>query len=165
MCYLPRPVLKRYCLATWAFTFLLIWHQGRSVYAQDTEHRVAIASLRFTGTSEGVDVSLEHFVTILTAKPVLNDSHATHPGDYLCGVVDEKGRMAESINLGNPLLQRYEFPTDDHSIGTAEIPLQAQSVIVRFPYSPTLRTLQIARVTDDGETVLKQTLTLPETHD
>jgi hypothetical protein len=127
------------------------------------EPQLAIATLKFIRTNGNPEVCIGKFQVIQTTKVVKAPHvHAEHL-TYHCRIADDAGRILHSIDLEDPLKPRYEYPDEDGVLQWVILPQDTNEVLIRFPFSAEMKSLQIISSGERHQTDLICTIPLPKT--
>jgi hypothetical protein len=138
------------------------------VFAQHVADRnatpqLAIVSLKFVKTAGNPEVSIVKFRVIQSAKIV--HSNPVHPEGltYNCIFTNSAGDEIQSIALEDPLNPRYEYPDEDGVLQWVRLPQDENEILIRFPYSSEMQSIQIVRPGERHEADILCTIPLPKT--
>jgi hypothetical protein len=78
---------------------------------------------------------LLHAAPVSGVKQVTQMLHHHQPmtGDWLCTLETDKGKILDSLFIVQPLLQRFEYPQDDGTIGSTVMELKENAATLHFP--------------------------------
>jgi hypothetical protein len=124
---------------------------------------LALASLGFTRTEDSVQVTLEDFRIVPSAKPVYQREGSMSEGSYACVILGKQDIPLDTLYLGNPLMPRFEYPTDTEEIGSVELPFGQNSVLIRFRYTREMQSLQMIQMGASRRWNTMAHVPLPET--
>lgn len=109
---------------------------------------VAVIALKFDRQAGNCAVSITNSALIRTNKnrtlPVYRDWHTN---DFVCFLLNADDEILDTLVIRQPLKPRYEYPGENGTIGSVATDLATNEVLVRFPYSETMRYLQVSEVT------------------
>ena len=155
---MPLSQRMHYGIPTW----LLALSGAFVLTSASAQHQtIGLVSLTFSKKDTLVYITLDQFTTIETDKPLLRENTRLAPGDYVCLVTDETGVASDTLYVRDPLHVRYEYPGEGDTIGSAEFRLDRQSVVLRFRYRETSRTLRIERLSTDRQPEILAIFPLP----
>lgn len=81
--------------------------------------------------------------------------------DFLCFIQDRDKKNLDTLIVSQPLHPRYEFPGEEGAIGSKQVELQDNEVLLRFAYSSRMTYLQVQVVEKNKQLKTLNTLKLP----
>lgn len=138
--------------------FGLCWH-AISAQTTETNGQLGLATIKFVRTPDGPALSIERFKVLDTTKKIPVAS--VHDAVYAILLTDMAGVALDTLFIRDPLNPVYEHPDDNGGIGLTQVPVDEDEILVRFSYTPEMKLLQIARVSENRKYEPLHTLTLP----
>jgi hypothetical protein len=110
----------------------------------------------------------EYQVSIPNSRIIDAPFMASEPGqmiyrenDLLCIIQDRDKKNLDTLIVSQPLHPRYEFPGEEGAIGSKQVELQNNEVLLRFAYSSGMTFFQVNMVEKNKQLKTLNTLKLP----
>lgn len=129
---------------------------------QSQQAQLAVISLKITRVENKYSVAITKAALFITSKNVSDTKKKWMENDFVCLIVNDQKQALDTLIIRQPMSIRYEFPTDDETIGTKTVELSENEILLRFPYTAEMKYLSISACETNGNLVLIDTLELPK---
>jgi hypothetical protein len=150
------------------FSFLLLTsfnqnaQPGNQLQNESELQKVAILSLKISRAENQYFFEITNSTIINSAKNIEPVSKTWSENDFVGFVLNEQKKVTDTIVIVQPLKARYEFPTNDQTIGSSTTDLTENEVVLRFKFNAEMKFLRMAKVGQKGKIELMSILELTE---
>ena len=125
--------------------------------------KIAVVTLRIAKNGGQYSVSIKNMTLVNSSKKFLNEkSDKLNDDDFVCLILGENKRNIDTLKILQPLKIRYEYPTEDGTIGARTVDLLENEVLLRFNYNAGMKYLRVAKIGKNKKLKRLVTLKLPE---
>lgn len=156
-------IVKRLLLTTTFLRVLVLLNAQEAAYTDTlassatigySGNQIAVISLNIVDSEKGNSVQLTHMRAIKSSKKISEQSRHWIENDLVGFILNDQEQILDTLLIQQPLKVRYEYPDENiETLGRTTIDLTKNDVLIRFPYTNSMKFIRIYKV--DGRKQLK----------
>lgn len=126
-------------------------------------HGTIFITLKISKTGEDYNVSIRNITIVAGYKKATHEkANITNKDDLVCFILNNNKKIIDTLDIRLSFETRYEYPGENGTINSKIVELKEKEILLRYPYDPDIKYLQMLKPGTSNKLKTLGTLELPE---